>query len=127
MDFRGQIGHGPEFPGPAMRWDRLTGRSELAILDWGTSSTDHGHAVSAREYQTDSSSKRPDLLSFSHGGRATKRGSPPKSMGESDYSGRLSVRNRSNRRAVASKDLCSSSVASLTKGAHPAATAWSRS
>ena len=39
------------------------GCSELANLDWGTSSTDHGHAVSAREDQTDSSSKRPDLLS----------------------------------------------------------------
>jgi len=35
---------------------------EPATLDRGNSSTDHGHAVSAREYQTDSSSKRPAPL-----------------------------------------------------------------
>jgi len=35
-----------------------------AIPEKGNSSTDHGHAVSAREYQTDSSSKRPAPLSL---------------------------------------------------------------
>ncbi len=35
---------------------------ELALKDLGNSSTDHGHAVSVREYQTDSSSKRPAPL-----------------------------------------------------------------
>ncbi len=54
-------------------WARSGGpRSRYAIgslallssrfLDLGTSSTDHGHAVLAREYQTDSSSKRPAPL-----------------------------------------------------------------
>jgi hypothetical protein len=36
------------------------------MLDKGNSSTDHGHAVSAREYQTDSSSKRPAPLPPPH-------------------------------------------------------------
>jgi hypothetical protein len=38
---------------------------EPATPDSGTSSTDHGHAVSAREYKTDSSSKRPAPLTSS--------------------------------------------------------------
>jgi hypothetical protein len=49
-------GHDQEAPGCPMRQDNLswpaTSRPRL-------SPTDHGHAVTAREYQTDSSSKRP--------------------------------------------------------------------
>ena len=45
--------------GPRLRYAIRDVSPECANLEQGNSSTDHGHAVSARGYQTDSSSKRP--------------------------------------------------------------------